>query len=117
MELAEIAHFTDDVAAMRAFYRNLLGTEPIADSAGMAIFAVGPTRIFIHKTYEPAKGELPPEDHVAFTVPNVDVACERLSRQGLTIEIPPHDYYWGRSAYLRDPDGHVVELIQSGETK
>ena len=21
------------------------------------------------------------------------------------------DYYWGRSAYLRDPDGHLIELI------
>ena len=23
----------------------------------------------------------------------------------------PKDYYWGRSAYVRDPDGRIVELV------
>ena len=115
MELTEVTHFTDDVAGMRTFYRCLLGAEPIAESAGMAIFAVGPTRILIHQTYVPADGELPPENHIAFAVPDVDAACGRLAQHGLTVEIPPNDYYWGRSAYLRDPDGHLIELSRSIE--
>ena len=45
----------------------------------------------------------------------MDAACERLTQQGLTVEIPPNDYDWGRSAYLRDPDGHLIELSQSIE--
>jgi hypothetical protein len=23
----------------------------------------------------------------------------------------PKEYYWGRSAYVRDPDGRIVELV------
>ena len=116
MELTEVAYFTDDVAGMRTFGRRLLDTEPIAESPGMAIFALGQSRLFIHQTYVPADGELPPENHIAFAVADVDVACQRLTQQGLTVEIPPNDYYWGRSAYLRDPDGHPIELSQSIES-
>ena len=41
-------------------------------------------------------------------------AIGALANQGLSIEVPPADYYWGRSAYLRDPDGHQVEITKSG---
>ena len=30
------------------------------------------------------------------------------------VEIPPQEYYWGYSAYLRDPDGQMIELIGAG---
>lgn len=97
---------------MTAFYRALLGYEPVAASEGMAIFMVGDTKLFIHQTYVPAGGELPPENHTAYAVADVDAACQTLAARGLAIEIAPQDYYWGRSAYLRDPDGHLIELIQ-----
>ena len=116
MELTEGAHFTDDVAGMRAFCGRLLDAEPIAESAGMAIFALGGTRILIHQTYIPADGEFPPENHIAFAVPDVDAACGRLAQRGLTVEIPPNNYTWGRSVNLRDPDGHPIELSQSLES-
>jgi hypothetical protein len=35
-------------------------------------------------------------------------------KQGLTLEVAPKDYYWGRSAYLRDPDRHLVEITGAG---
>ena len=68
MELVELAFFTDDVNEMAAFYRSLLGVDPVASSDGMAIFLVGGTKIFIHQTYIPATGDLPPENHMAFKV-------------------------------------------------
>lgn len=112
MKLNEIARFTDDVGAMAAFYRRLLGAEPVAASDGMAIFLAGETKLFIHKTYAPGDGDLPPENHVAFAVPDVDAACARLLADGLALEMPPRDYYWGRSAYLRDPDGLLIEITR-----
>jgi catechol 2,3-dioxygenase-like lactoylglutathione lyase family enzyme len=112
MNLIELAYFTPNVTEMAAFYRALLGTAPVAQSPDMAIFMAGHTKIFIHRTYTPNAGDLPPENHTAFEVPDVDAACAALEAQGLTIEIPPKDYYWGRSAYLRDPDGHLIELNQ-----
>ncbi|NOT04758.1 MAG: VOC family protein [Anaerolineales bacterium] len=114
MKLIEIAKFTNNVAGMSAFYRNLLDTEPVAQSADMAIFMSGETKIFIHKLYEQSPDELPPEDHIAFAVDNMDAHCLELEKQGFKIEVPPRDYYWGRSAYLRDPDGYLIEIAQSG---
>jgi catechol 2,3-dioxygenase-like lactoylglutathione lyase family enzyme len=116
MNLNEIAYFTKNVQEMVSFYRALMGREPVAESPDMAIFLNGETKIFIHATYTPGAGELPPENHIAFTVVDVDQACRTLAAQGLVIEIEPHDYYWGRSAYLRDPDGHLIELIAQGES-
>jgi catechol 2,3-dioxygenase-like lactoylglutathione lyase family enzyme len=113
MHLSELAYFTDDVPAMADFYRRLLNAEPVAQSDGMAIFVVGSTRIFIHRNYVPAPGDLPPANHTAFNVDDVDAACNALVKQGLTLEVAPQDYYWGRSAYLRDPDGHQIEIMQA----
>jgi len=113
MKLVEVAYFTPNVAEMSAFYKTLLGINPVAQSPDMAIFMTGHTKIFIHRTYTPGASDLPPENHKAFEVPDVDAACEALTQQGLTIEVPTKDYYWGRSAYLCDPDGHLIELIQT----
>jgi catechol 2,3-dioxygenase-like lactoylglutathione lyase family enzyme len=114
MKLVELARFTDDVKAMENFYRLLLEAEPVAKSDDMAIFMNGETKIFIHKKYPASEGELPPENHTAFAVADVDAACNALLQEGLTLETPPKDYYWGRSAYLRDPDGNLIELIGGG---
>ena len=97
---------------MTDFYRRLLGVEPVARSESMAIFFTDDTKIFIHYNYAPQNGELPPEDHHAFAVEDVDKTCEQLLQQGLMLEIPPQDFYWGRSAYLRDPDGHQIEIMR-----
>lgn len=110
MKLIELAYFTDNVSAMADFYRALLGAEPVAQSDDMAVFMSGETKIFIHKSYPPSEGDLPADNHVAFSVEDVDAACALLTQSGLTLEVPPKDYYWGRSAYLRDPDGHQVEI-------
>lgn len=112
MKLIEIAYFTRHVAEMAAFYRSLLSAEPIAASDDVAIFMNGEVKVFIHRTYEPEEGDLPPENHHAYAVSDVDSACQRLVTAGLIIEVAPKDYYWGRSAYLRDPDGHLIEIIK-----
>ena len=113
MKLSELAFFTDNVETMTAFYRRLLGSEPVVQFDGMAIFMLGETKLFIHRTYTAAAGELPPTNHIAFTVADVDATCQALQQQGLTLEVAPADYYWGRSAYLRDPDGQQIELTQN----
>jgi catechol 2,3-dioxygenase-like lactoylglutathione lyase family enzyme len=113
MKLIEIAKFTHDVTSMAEFYLCLLGVEPVAESPDMAIFMSGETKIFIHKIYKQAPDDLPPENHIAFAVDDVDARCLELEKEGLKIEIQPHDYYWGRSAYLRDPDGQLIEITKS----
>ncbi len=110
-KLTEIAFFTDQVAEMTAFYRQFLGQEPAAAWPGGVVFMLGEVRLFLHETYE-ADDEhpLPPVNHIAFAVEDVDAAADDLRRAGLAIERNPADYYWGRSAYLRDPDGYQIEI-------
>jgi catechol 2,3-dioxygenase-like lactoylglutathione lyase family enzyme len=112
MKLVELAYFTENVKAMENFYRALLGVEPVASSGDMAIFMSGETKIFIHKKYPASEGELPPENHTAFAVDDVDTTCASLTQGGLILETPPKDYYWGRSAYLRNPDGNLIEITR-----
>ncbi|HEX6386470.1 MAG TPA: VOC family protein [Anaerolineae bacterium] len=108
--VVEIAMFTEDVDGMATFYERLLGATPVARAQGMAIFDVGGVKLLIHETSTLAVGEPPNEDHIAYAVPDVGTACQQLAEKGLTVEIEPRDYYWGRSAYLRDPAGHLLEL-------
>ncbi len=49
--------------------------------------------------------------HLAYAVPDVYAACERLAAAGVTINRPPRD---GRMAFVRSPDGISVELLQDG---
>lgn len=86
-QLTEIAYFTDNVAGMAAFYQKFLGANPVARSPDMAVFMADQTKIFIHKTYAPDEGDLPPENHIAFTVEDVDAGCLALKEQGLTVEV------------------------------
>ena len=53
---------------------------------------------------------LPAEDHIAFAVEDLERACLEAEASGLRCEVPRRTYEWGKSAYLRDPDGRLVEL-------
>ena len=63
----------------------------------------------IHVTVEPAPGDPPADDHVAFTVEGLDRRAGALTEAGVAVD-GPRDLPWGRSAYVRDPDGRLVEL-------
>ena len=50
--------------------------------------------------------------HLAFEVDDIYATCERLAKQGITINRPPRD---GQMAFVRSPDNHSVELLQKGD--
>lgn len=110
MKLVELAFFTDDVAALTAFYEHLLGALPDESGPGISIFRSDGLQVLIHERYAPAEGDPPCEDHVAFQTEDLDAAYARLVEAGLAVIAPPTVYDWGRSAYLRDPDGRLLEL-------
>lgn len=112
MKLSELAFFTDNVAKMTEFYQVLLGKTPDYSSQSMTLFTLGGITLLIHAKYTPAVTDLPPDNHFAFKVENVDFSCRQLQEQGISLDHPPRDYDWGRSAYLRDPDGQLIELAQ-----
>ncbi len=112
MKLEEIAIFTDLVKDTAAFYL-ALGGVCTYENQDMAIIHFENVKILIHARYEPGEGDLPCENHIAFGTKNVDAEIERLSQSGTMIEYPPANYDWGRSAYLRDPNGLLVELSET----
>lgn len=54
--------------------------------------------------------------HVALGVPDIYGVCEKLAASGVSIPRPPGPMAHGSTviAFLEDPDGYKVELIQLG---
>jgi lactoylglutathione lyase len=52
--------------------------------------------------------------HIAVTVDDLDATLARLAEQGIEPERPPYTVREGgsRLAFVRDPDGYRVELIE-----
>jgi len=108
--IAEVALFTTDVPRMIEFYERLLGTTPRSRSESHAYFDVGDTTVFIHLATDEAPSGAPNGDHIAFAVPDQDSLSDELRSQGHDVS-GPKQFYWGRSAYVRDPDGRIIELV------
>jgi catechol 2,3-dioxygenase-like lactoylglutathione lyase family enzyme len=111
--LTEIALFSDEVTGASAFYRQLLGADPIAEWPGGVLFAVGESKLLVHERAAAMVDGPPNEDHFALSVEDLEDACSALLDAGFAFLVEPRDYPWGRSAYLRDPDGRLVELAQA----
>jgi catechol-2,3-dioxygenase len=106
--IAEVALFTGDVPGLTAFYERLLGRPPDSSSESHASFELHGTTLFIHVAGTEGVEGAPNEDHVAFAL-DQDGAAERAREAGVQV-VGPRDFYWGRAAYLRDPDGRALEL-------
>lgn len=54
--------------------------------------------------------------HLAVAVPDIYATCEKLAAEGVSIPRPPGPMKFGGSstamAFIEDPDGHKIELIQ-----
>jgi predicted enzyme related to lactoylglutathione lyase len=108
----EVALFSDDVDGSVRFYSLLLGTAPVADWPGGAIFDVGDVKILVHDRRARMTDGPPNEDHIAIAVDDLDTRCEELRSRAGVVLVEPREYPWGRSAYVRDTDGRLVELTE-----
>jgi lactoylglutathione lyase len=52
--------------------------------------------------------------HLAFAVDDIYATCEKLMKDGITINRPPRD---GHMAFIRSPDNISIELLQKGGPK
>lgn len=54
--------------------------------------------------------------HLAIGVPDAYAVCERLAKEGVKIPRPPGPVQHGTTviAFIEDPDGYKIELIQTG---
>src|ERR1700712_4317961 len=115
-----------DVEASLRFYRDALGLELLSrrdNEAGkftlIFLAAPGDSEAQLELTYNwpDAAGEVETYSggrnfgHLAYAVPDIYAACQRLVDHGVLISRPPRD---GRMAFVRSPDQISIELLQDG---
>jgi catechol 2,3-dioxygenase-like lactoylglutathione lyase family enzyme len=111
-----------DLERSLKFWTGVLGLRLGHRSGAYAQLDTGRTRIALYARAAMAETlgrPLRPPDpsapsfELGFKVEDVDAAYADLVARGAAPEVPPADRPWGqRTAYLRDPDGHLVELAE-----
>lgn len=126
--IVETALYCDDLPRSRAFYVDILGCEPLLESARLLALSAGGQSVLLlfqrGATNEPLPTEggiVPPHgglgiQHIAFAVrpETLDSWAKRLEAHGIEIESRVRWKRGGHSVYVRDPDGHSIELITPG---
>ena len=114
--------------AEKELYEELFGLEPVFADERLCAFEIAAASVLLlfprGKTLETVVmpgGTIPPHDghgplHVAFAIGADDLADweRRLEAQGVAIEGRTVWPRGGTSLYLRDPDGHLLELATPG---
>ena len=126
--IVETALYVDDLTRSRAFYVDILGCEALLDSGRLLALSVAGVSVLLlfqrGATSTPLStpgGVVPPHgatgiQHLAFAVHASTLAAwvVRLEEQGVEIESRVRWQRGGESVYVRDPDGHSIELITPG---
>lgn len=115
-----------DIEASLRFWRDALGVDVLSrrdNEAGkftlVFLAAPGDSEAQVELTYNwpGANGEAETYTggrnfgHLAYAVPDIYAACQRLADHGVLISRPPRD---GRMAFVRSPDLISIELLQDG---
>lgn len=127
--IVETILYTDDLPRAIAFYRDALGLEPLTgDPTRFQALKAGSHQVLLlfkrGTTNQPSPvpgGVIPPHGgtgphHLGFavTAANYEPWRQHLTALGVAIESEAHWPAGGRSLYLRDPDGHLLELVTPG---
>ena len=111
-----------DLDESLAFYRDRLGLTLAHRAEQYAQFDAGTTRLSLYTRAAMQETlsvqlEVPspaaPSFELGFKVDDCDAAFAELVEAGVPVAAPPTTRAWGqRTAYLRDPDGNLIELAQ-----
>jgi catechol 2,3-dioxygenase-like lactoylglutathione lyase family enzyme len=126
--VVETALYVDDMERAVAFYRDVLGMRPLGVGQRLTPMDAGTGTVLLLFRRGATTGGLtfpggwiPPHDgagplHVAFAIGAGELETweARLTGLGIAVESRVQWERGGRSLYLRDPDGHSVELVTPG---
>ena len=127
MRIQHVGLVVSDLDHSRRFYADALGLEEVPRPPNFvfdgAWFRFGGTEIHLLSDAHATGGAGQPDPgsgvargmthHLAFEVDDLALACARLVDNGVDLEggpMPRGDGYV--QVFLRDPDGHVLELFQ-----
>ena len=125
----ELRHLlvVSDYERSKAFYRDVLGATVVREFAGTLCFlsfgggqilltvAGGPTKDKPTVTFAPPTAQDMVSSELAIRVPDCSAAYEVLRARGAEFLTPPVDWGYEIRAFFRDPDGHLLEISQTGQ--
>jgi catechol 2,3-dioxygenase-like lactoylglutathione lyase family enzyme len=126
-EAMELTHIlvVKDAGRSRDFYRDVLGAELYRQYGGTSVVlrafgtwlllvtGGGPTPDKPDVTFAPPSDPRTVGHAMTIRVPDCRAAYETLRARGAEFLTPPVDYDWEVRCFLRDPDGHLLELSES----
>jgi lactoylglutathione lyase len=122
-DVGAVILFVQDLQRSKAFYHDVLGLGvefEDADSVGFSIEGMAFIVLQVDRAHVQLQGEptaTPRSGATAFLTTftgDVDAVHADLVARGIGFFQQPADQPWGmRTAYFKDPDGHVWELAQS----
>jgi len=126
--IVETALYVDDLDRARIFYEDKLGLPPLLKTKTLFAYDVGGSNVLLLflrgaslQTQSSAGGTIPPHDgsgplHIAFAIDADELPTweARLEELGIAVEGRMQWERGSTSLYLRDPDGHLLELATPG---
>ena len=112
-----------DLPAMVAFYEKAFGLEKVRDIAMEGLEeavmqrpgdARGPSLILYHHTDKRALAMGSAHGPIGFAFPDVDAAFAHAVAAGGTVGREPFNVPGMRIAFVHDPEGHEIEMVQFG---
>ena len=124
---SELTHLlvVDDVERAKAFYAEVLGAEVHREYGGTsAVLRLLGTWLLLVTGGDPTADKpdvafAPPHDRgsasheMIIAVPDCRAAYAELLARGAQFLAPPVEYDWEIRCFLRDPDGHLIELSEA----
>ena len=102
---------TQDIAAARRFYHDVLGLDILMDHGWIATYGSDESmRVQLSVMAQGGSGTPVPD--LSIEVDDVDAALDAMKAGGFAIEYGPADEPWGvRRFYVRDPFGRLVNIL------
>jgi catechol 2,3-dioxygenase-like lactoylglutathione lyase family enzyme len=102
---------TQDIAAARRFYQDVLGLDLLMDMGWIATYGSS-AEMKVQISFMSQGGSGTPVPDLSIEVDDVDAALEAMKSAGFAIEYGPADEPWGvRRFYVRDPFGKLVNIL------
>jgi lactoylglutathione lyase len=121
-DVGAIILFVADLEQTKAFYHDVLGLGvefEDDDSVGFKLDGLAFIALQVDRARDQLQGEPTATPHAGATAflttfsDDVDALHASLADRGISFFQPPTDQPWGmRTAYFKDPDGHVWEIAQ-----
>ena len=103
-----------DLARAKAFYRDILGLDPVMDHGWIATFAA-PGLAVPQISIATDGGSGTPVPDISIEVDDLDAVHRRIVAAGVPVEYGPAVEPWGvRRFYVRDPCGRLLNILAHG---